>query len=52
MTEERKRQIIEGQIEVLVGFNEGCEPEQVRLNSETIIMLLESLSPLNKVSFE
>ena len=52
MTEERKQQIIEEQIELLVRLNEVCEPEQIRLNSETILKLMDSLPNTRKVNFE
>ncbi|MBE1556076.1 hypothetical protein [Sporosarcina limicola] len=34
MTEERKQEIIEEQIGLLVKLNEECEPEQIILNCE------------------
>ena len=52
MSEERKQEIIEGQIELLVGLNEECEPEQIRLNCETILNLLQYLPNTRKVNFE
>ena len=52
MSEERKQQIIEDQIELLVKLNEVCEPEQVRLNCETILDLLQFLPNTRKVNFE
>ncbi|MEK5038826.1 hypothetical protein [Sporosarcina sp. FSL K6-3457] len=54
MTEERKQQIVEEQIEMLVNLNknEGCEPEQIRLNCETILNLLNYLPNARKVNFE
>lgn len=52
MSEERKQQIIEEQIEMLVKLNEVCEPEQIRLNSETIVNLINYLPNARKINCE